>query len=97
MKIFLILFLVGSFGFARTSVRGYYRSNGTYVEPHSRSSPDKSIYNNYSTYGNSNPYSGKPGRKYSYGSTYGSFYSTSSNNFEAKLKSYKISTSLSGK
>ena len=31
---------------ARVNVRGHYRSNGTYVQPHSRSNPDSSIYNN---------------------------------------------------
>ena len=28
-------------------VRGYYRSNGTYVRPHVRSSPDAYRWNNY--------------------------------------------------
>jgi hypothetical protein len=40
-------------------VRGYYRSNGTYVQPHIRSDPDRSPYNNYSYPGNYNPYTGK--------------------------------------
>ncbi len=47
--------------FADVSVRGYYRSNGTYVQPHYRSSPDSSIYNNWSYKGNVNPYTGKRG------------------------------------
>lgn len=42
-------------------VKGYYRSNGTYVQPHHRTSPDKSIWNNYSTKGNINPYTGRKG------------------------------------
>lgn len=29
------------------SVRGYYRQNGTYVQPHIRSSPDSVKWNNY--------------------------------------------------
>ena len=29
------------------NVRGYYRSNGTYVRPHVRSSPDSYRWNNY--------------------------------------------------
>ena len=41
---------------AATYVRGYYRSNGTYVQPHYRSSPDRSFYNNWSTRPNVNPY-----------------------------------------
>ena len=30
------------------SVNGYWKSNGTYVAPHIRTSPDSSIYNNFS-------------------------------------------------
>jgi hypothetical protein len=33
-------------------VNGYYRQNGTYVQPHMRSSPDGNPFNNYSTQGN---------------------------------------------
>lgn len=43
---------------ASVYVNGYYRSNGTYVQPHYRSSPDSSPYNNYSYPGNTNPYTG---------------------------------------
>ncbi len=46
---------------ADTYVRGYYRSNGTYVQPHYRSSPDSSVTNNYSYCGNTNPYTGTTG------------------------------------
>ena len=42
-------------------VRGHYRSNGTYVQPHYRSDPDGNPYNNWSTKGNVNPYTGKRG------------------------------------
>ena len=48
---------------AATRVKGYYRSNGTYVQPHYRSSPNSSRYDNYSTKGNYNPYSGKRGTR----------------------------------
>ncbi len=37
-------------------VNGYTRSNGTYVAPYHRSSPDNTINNNYGTQGNMNPY-----------------------------------------
>src|SRR5689334_20087517 len=40
-------------------VRGYYRKDGTYVEPHYRSAPDGIPYNNYSFPGNYNPFTGK--------------------------------------
>ena len=57
----LIIFAAGS-AFARdTYVKGYYRSNGTYVQPHYRTSPDNSLLNNYSTKGNVNPYTGSKG------------------------------------
>lgn len=42
-------------------VNGYQRANGTYVQPHMRSAPDGNPYNNYSTYGNTNPYTGRVG------------------------------------
>ena len=44
-------------------VEGYYRSNGTYVQPHYRSSPNDTQRDNYSTYGNRNPYTGEQGTK----------------------------------
>jgi hypothetical protein len=47
----------------RTYVRGHIRSNGTYVAPHYRTSPDSSFRNNWSTVGNVNPYTGKVGTK----------------------------------
>lgn len=40
-------------------VKGYTKSNGTYVAPHTRSSPNSSPYDNYSYPGNTNPYTGK--------------------------------------
>jgi hypothetical protein len=46
---------------ADTYVRGYCKSNGTYVQPHYRSSPDGSAWNNWSTQGNINPYTGSFG------------------------------------
>ncbi len=53
---------------AAVSVRGYYRKNGTYVEPHYRSDPDSSPYNNWSYPGNINPYTNKiaPGNSSTY-------------------------------
>lgn len=47
--------------FADQHVNGYTRSNGTYVAPHERSSPNNVQYDNYSTKGNSNPYTGERG------------------------------------
>jgi len=58
------LWLVGiglalcSFGtFAQVQVQGYYRANGTYVQPHVRSSPNSTRSDNYgSSPKSSNPY-----------------------------------------
>ena len=40
-------------------VRGYYKQNGTYVQPHYRTSPDRNPYNNYNLPGNYNPNTGR--------------------------------------
>lgn len=63
MKKFLLILLIclSSLAVADVHVRGYYRSNGTYVQPHYRSSPNGTALDNYSTRGNVNPYTGKEG------------------------------------
>ena len=43
------------------AVDGYYKSNGTYVQPHHRSSPNNTTSDNYSHKGNVNPYTGQEG------------------------------------
>ena len=50
-------------GYTQTQVKGYYKSNGTYVAPHTRSNPNSTYNDNYSTKGNSNPYTGSQGTK----------------------------------
>lgn len=54
-------------------VRGYTRRDGTYVRPHYRTRPDGNPWNNYSTRGNVNPYTGRPGYRspYSQSPSYG--------------------------
>jgi len=47
-------------------VNGYTKSNGTYVEGYYRSNANSTQYDNYSTSGNSNPYTGKVGTKRAY-------------------------------
>jgi len=60
----ILAFLVASPVFAEDVwVNGYYRKDGTYVRPHYRSAPDGNVWNNWSTKGNINPYTGKPGYK----------------------------------
>jgi hypothetical protein len=42
-------------------VHGYTRRDGTYVQGYHRTTPDSNPYNNYSTKGNVNPWTGQPG------------------------------------
>lgn len=42
-------------------VRGHFRSDGTYVQPHVRSAPNSSRFDNWSTSPNVNPYNGRQG------------------------------------
>ena len=46
-----------------TYVQGYHRNDGTYVQPHYRSQADGSLDNNFSTRGNTNPYTGSLGNQ----------------------------------
>lgn len=60
---------------AQVFVQGYTTKNGTYVAPHYRSAPDGNPYNNWSTVGNVNPYTGQLGTRNPYpSSSYGSIY-----------------------
>lgn len=70
MKKLLISLLLGIFAFsiltptsveAASRVKGYIKKNGTYVQPHYRSSPNRSKLDNWSTKGNYNPYTGRKG------------------------------------
>lgn len=72
-KIFVTIFallMLSSFSFsniveARTiRVRGYYKRNtGSYVMPYYRTSPNRTKWDNWSTKGNINPFTGKKGYK----------------------------------
>ena len=44
-----------------TTVSGYTRSNGTYVQSHVRTMPNTTNWDNFSTKGNSNPFTGSTG------------------------------------
>lgn len=52
-----------AFAKGRTSVRTYHKKNGTVVQRHQRSGPDKTQRNNWSSKGNTNPNTGKRGSK----------------------------------
>ena len=62
---------------ADTYVRGYTRSDGTYVAPHFRSNPNGTTLDNWSTKGNTNPYTGKAGTVDPFNSGSSSFGSSS--------------------
>lgn len=73
-------------------VNGYNRDSGAYgkvyVEGYHRTAPDSSLMNNYSTKGNDNPFTGRPGTvnpapSYS-GSTFGSGVNTFSDQSHKK-------------
>ena len=56
---FLFLSLVSITNAGYTN--GYYRNNGTYVEPYQRTERNNTRDDNYSTEGNTNPYTGQKG------------------------------------
>ena len=60
---FMLLICLPATAFAQdsNSVNGYFRKDGTYVQPHHRTNPDNNVNNNWSTQGNVNPYTGKSG------------------------------------
>lgn len=60
---FIVLASSVSFLMSDTYVNGYTKSNGTYVQGHYRSSPNSTTSDNYSTVGNTNPYTGQAGTK----------------------------------
>ena len=62
--------MMASAASAQTYVNGYTRSNGTYVAPHYRSSPNSTTFDNYSTRGNVNPYTGQAGTRSPYANSY---------------------------
>lgn len=63
LVVVILVLVITTVANADVRVRGYYRSNGTYVQPHWRSDPDGNPHNNWSTYPNINPYTGKRGTK----------------------------------
>lgn len=77
----LIALAIGSAASAQAyhSVKGYTRSDGTYVAPHYQTNPNSTSSDNWSTRGNTNPFTGKAGTVDPYGSSsYGSSYQTPS-------------------
>lgn len=48
---------------AQVHVSGYTKKDGAYVAPHERTAPNRTTFDNYSTKGNLNPYTGIAGTK----------------------------------
>lgn len=91
-SIFVFLFVAFSINvFSQVKVRGYYRKDGTYVQPHYRSNPDGNPYNNWSYPGNVNPYTGKvaTGNPSTYLDNY---YNRSNNGSSTNTNSYSTYT-----
>ncbi len=61
-----LLFMAGAAFAQDVHVRGYFRSDGTYVAPHYRSAPNSTTLDNWSTKGNVNPYTGRVGTRNPY-------------------------------
>lgn len=80
----LIMFLISAALYAQVNVKGYYRSNGTYVEPHVRTYPNNTVTDNYSYPGNYNPNTGRVtgGSTYTY-SKIDSYYDSRSTDWGA--------------
>ncbi len=49
----------GQYGQRDVQVDGHTKRDGTYVEPHHRSAPNNTQYDNYNSRGNTNPYNGQ--------------------------------------
>lgn len=75
--LFTVLFFAIANTFSQVYVSGYFKSNGTYVMPHYRSSPNNTVLDNYSTKGNINPYTGSVGTK----SVYDAYSTLSTSNY----------------
>jgi len=71
-SLFALVILLGGLSFFTNTaeagyVRGYYKpSTGSYVQPYYRSNPNSTRFDNYSTRGNYNPYTGSRGYKSPY-------------------------------
>lgn len=76
-----VLILMISASDAQTRVRGYVRKDGIYVVPHYRSTADNRFWNNWSTSGNINPYTGRLGTKSYPSHGYGSYRSNSNSGY----------------
>lgn len=61
LSLFFMFVLFGQVNPNYHKVKGYYRSDGTYVQPYYRTNPNNTNQDNYSTKPNVNPHTGRPG------------------------------------
>lgn len=61
IALYILTYVAASSSFADDYVNGYIRRDGAYVQPHYRSESNDYRYDNYSSQGNSNPYTGRQG------------------------------------
>lgn len=59
----VLLITLSAAVFADETVRGYVRRDGTYVAPSHRTESNQFRFDNYSSQGNTNPYTGQAGHK----------------------------------
>jgi hypothetical protein len=86
LVVVILVLVITTVADADVHVRGYYRSSGTYVQPHWRSDPDGNFNNNWSTHPNVNPYTGAIGTRHtpSYSGSSPNYFS----NYSRQLPSY---------
>ncbi len=96
LPMFFVISTVAQTNSSHTYTNGYYRSNGTYVQGHYKTSPNNTINDNFTTKPNVNPYTGQKGYiepTYTTPSYNNSTYSTPSyNNSSYSTPSYNNST-----
>ncbi len=79
-RILLTILVLSGMLFADQFVQGHFKKDGTYVNSHHRSSPNSTKRDNFSTYGNVNPYNGREGtKKYNDYNNYGNSKKSSRN------------------
>lgn len=62
-SLFFCLMTVAAFSQSTTYVNGYYKTDGTYVSGHYKTVSNSTNWDNYSTQGNTNPYTLEAGSK----------------------------------
>ena len=60
-KLFIMICILFSYELGAKYVKGYVKSSGNYVAGYHRTKANYSKYDNYSSHGNINPYTGKKG------------------------------------